>query len=214
MLSLFCGSAGLLRVSADRHLCIGMRHIDGCVSEFLPAPRWICESQMSMNSSSEILDLIRGGRVNGGGKGVAPCLSYCPRAASSSTASRPLLYCTKRWVIKSYFSRVALFYAAYIFKILLHCCSTHDQMLLFGYISHTAHPCESVGLSAEIQLLFLASKQFLQPTSPSFKFLLRCCEKEKKIFKRLQQSMMLLLLVSSQFLIIFSQYNDKKYDTI
>lgn len=79
---------GLLRVSADRQ-CIGMRHMDGCVSEFLPAPRWICESQMSMNSSSEILDLIRGGRVNGGGKGVAPCLNYCPRAASCSTAFPP-----------------------------------------------------------------------------------------------------------------------------
>lgn len=36
-----------------------------------------------MNSSAEILDLIRGAWVNGGGKGVALCLSYCPRAASS-----------------------------------------------------------------------------------------------------------------------------------
>lgn len=61
---------------------------DGCVSVFLTAcsVRWICESQMSMNSSTEILDLIRGGWVNGGGKGVALCLNYCPRAASPAAS--------------------------------------------------------------------------------------------------------------------------------
>lgn len=43
----------------------------------LLAIRWICESHMSMNSSTEILDLIRGGWVNCGGRGVALSLSYC-----------------------------------------------------------------------------------------------------------------------------------------
>jgi len=59
----------------------------GRVSVFLSpgSGRWICESQMSMNSYIEILDLIRGGWVNGGGKGVALCVNYYPGAASSAS---------------------------------------------------------------------------------------------------------------------------------
>lgn len=71
------------------HTCILLHYCtDGCVSIFLTAcsVRWIFESQMSMNSSTEILDLIRGGWVNGGGKGVALCLNYCPRAASPAAS--------------------------------------------------------------------------------------------------------------------------------
>lgn len=45
--------------------------------------KWIWESQMSMNSSTEILDLIRGCWVNASGKGFALCVNYCPVSASS-----------------------------------------------------------------------------------------------------------------------------------
>lgn len=49
---------------------------------------WIRGSvdHMSMNSSAEILDLIRAGWVSGGGAGVAPCMSYCLRTSASSPA--------------------------------------------------------------------------------------------------------------------------------
>lgn len=49
--------------------------------------RRICESRMSMNWSTEILDLIRGGWVSAGDKGVAPRLKYCPIAASQQIIS-------------------------------------------------------------------------------------------------------------------------------
>lgn len=64
----------------------------GLVSVFLTpgSVRWICESQMSMNSSTEILYLIRSSWVNGCGKGVALSLNYCPRAASSVAPSYSL----------------------------------------------------------------------------------------------------------------------------
>lgn len=82
---------GLLLQRAVTHTCIILHSscIDGCVSVFLLPIRWICESNVSMNSSTEILDLIRGGWVNGSGKGVALCVNYCPRAASSTAFFSP-----------------------------------------------------------------------------------------------------------------------------
>lgn len=98
----------------------------------------------------------------------------------------PLLHSTKRWVIKSYFSGVALFYAAYIFKILLHCCSTHDRvLLLFGLKLHFTQPIRVRALACQQNLtcFFLVSNNFCSPLLHLLKKLLRCCAKEKKIFK-------------------------------